>query len=71
MDSKDFLCLFFVFVFFFFFLLFLGLLLQHMEVPRLGVESELQPPAYTGATATLDPSLSLQPTPQLMATPDR
>ena len=27
-----------------------------MEVPRLGVESELQPPAYTVATATRDPS---------------
>ena len=28
----------------------------HMEVPRLGVESELQLPAYTTATATQDPS---------------
>ena len=27
-----------------------------MEVPRLGVESELQLPAYTEATATPDPS---------------
>ena len=27
-----------------------------MEVPRLGVESELQLPAYTTATATRDPS---------------
>ena len=27
-----------------------------MEVPRLGVESELQPPVYTTATATQDPS---------------
>ena len=26
----------------------------HMEVPRLGVESELQPLAYTTATATTD-----------------
>ena len=25
-----------------------------MEVPRLGVELELQPPAYTSATATQD-----------------
>ena len=33
-----------------------GALLQHMEVPRLGVESELQLPAYTTATATPDPS---------------
>ena len=28
-----------------------------MEVPRLGVGSELQLPAYTTATAALDPSL--------------
>ena len=32
-------------VFFFFFLVFLGPHLRHMEVPRLGVESELQLPA--------------------------
>ena len=32
--------------------------LRHMEVPRLGVESELQLPAYTTATATPDPSRS-------------
>ena len=30
--------------------------LQHMEVSGLGVESELQLPAYTIATATSDPS---------------
>ena len=36
---------------------FLGLHLWHMEVPRLGVESELQLPAYTAATATPDLSL--------------
>ena len=35
-------------------LVFLGLHLQHVEVPRLGVELELQPPAYD--TATPDPS---------------
>ena len=28
--------------------------MQHMEVPRLGVESELQLPASTTATATPD-----------------
>ena len=38
-----------------FFLSFLGLHLQHMEVPRLGVELELQPKAYTTVTATRDP----------------
>ena len=32
-------------------LVFLGLHLRHTKVPRLGVESELQPPAYTTATA--------------------
>ena len=35
---------------------FLGPHSWHMEVPRLGVESELLLPAYTTATATLDPS---------------
>ena len=30
--------------------------LQHMEVPRLGVELELQPPAYARATTTWDSS---------------
>ena len=33
---------------------FLGLYLQHMEVPRLGVESEPQLLAYTTAIATPD-----------------
>ena len=44
----------------FFFLLsfvFLGSHLWHMEVPRLEVESELLPLAYTTATATPDPGL--------------
>ena len=43
-------------LFFFFCFCFLGPHLQHMEVPRLGVELELQPLAYTTATATRDPS---------------
>jgi len=46
-------------VFFFFFpfvFVFLGSHFRHMEVPRLGVESELQLPAYTTAMATPDPS---------------
>ena len=38
------------------FVCFLGLHLQHMEVPRLGAESELQLLAYTTARAMLDPS---------------
>ena len=40
------------FFFFFFFFGFLGPHPWHMEIPRLGVELELQPPAYTIATAT-------------------
>ena len=42
----------------FFFFFFLGPHQWHMEVPRLGVKSELQLPAYTTvtATATRDPS---------------
>ena len=38
----------------FFFLVFLGLHQRRREVPRLGVESELQLPAYTIVTATRD-----------------
>ena len=42
-----------------------------MEVPRLGVTSELQGRAYTTATATPDPSHVCDlHTPQLMAMPD-
>ena len=46
-------------LFFFFFVVFLGLHPQHMEVPWLGVKSELQLPAYTIATAIPDLSHSL------------
>ena len=35
-----------------FFFFFLGPNPKHMEVPNLGVEPELQPPAYTTATET-------------------
>ena len=45
-----------VLFFFFFFFVFLGLHPLHMKAPRLGVELELQPPAYTTATATWEPS---------------
>ena len=37
-------------------IVFLGPRPQHMKVPRLGVKSELQLPAYAIATATPDPS---------------
>ena len=40
----------------FFFFSFLLLHLQHLEIPRPGVESELQLQAYTTVTVTLDPS---------------
>ena len=40
---------------FYFFFLFSGSLVWHMEVPRLGVKSLLQLPAYVTATATWDP----------------
>ena len=48
------LSMFFCFFFVFFFLLFKAT--QHMEVPRLGVQSELQLLACATATATPDPS---------------
>ena len=35
---------------------FLGPLPRHMEGPRLGLQSELKPPAYATATATPDPN---------------
>ena len=50
---------------------FLGPHLQHMEVPRLGVESELRMPAFTTAidsSARSEPCV--QPTLQLTATLD-
>ena len=46
---------------FFFFFHFLGLHPQHMEVPRPGVETEMQPPAYTAAIATWGSKPHLQP----------
>ena len=42
----------FLVLFIYFFLVFLGLHPQHMDRPRLGVQSELQPPAYARAIAT-------------------
>ena len=46
----------FLFVVVVFAFCFLGLHPRHMEVPRLGVELELQLPAHTTATAAWDPS---------------
>ena len=47
---------FFIFIFIFIYLFFQWPHLQHMEVPRFWVKSELQLPAYTTAIATRDPS---------------
>ena len=47
-------CFYFIFINLFF--CFLGLYLWHMEVPRLGVQSELQLLAYAIATVIWDPS---------------
>ena len=43
---------FFIFIFLFF--VFLGLHPQHMEIPRLGVQSDLQLPAYITVTTMWD-----------------
>ena len=43
------------------YLVFLGPYPGHTEVPRLGVQSELQLPAYTTVTATQDRSLVCNP----------
>ena len=45
----------------FFFLLFRATPVRHMELPRAGVEMELQLLAYTTATATPDPSYFYDP----------
>ena len=50
------------FHFFFFFFFFLRLHQWHMEVPRLGGQSELELPAYTTATAMRDPNFVIYTT---------
>ena len=47
----------YIYIYIFWSFVFLGLHLRHMEVPRLGVQSELKPLANTTATATQDLSL--------------
>ena len=47
---------FFIFICLFIYFCWLGPHLQHMEVPRLGVEWELQLPATATATAMPEPS---------------
>ena len=55
---------------FFLSFVFLGPHSWHTEVPRLGVQSELQLPAYTTATAMPDLSIICNLHHKLMATPD-
>ena len=62
-----------IFVYFlllFYFFVFLGPHLWHMEVPRLGVELELQLLNSATATATLDPSCISDLRHSLWAIPD-
>ena len=54
----------------FFFLFFLQLHPRHMDIPRLGVESKLQPPAYITATSNARSEQHLQATSRLRAMPD-
>ena len=56
-------------LFIYLFSFFLGPHLQHVEVPGLGIELELQQLAYTKATATPDLDCLL-PIPQFAATLD-
>ena len=51
-------------------LLFLGPLPRHMEVPRLGVESEAVATGLRQSHSNAGSEPRLRPTPQLMATPD-
>jgi len=61
----------FLFLFILFYFIFLGLPPWHKEIPRLGVESVLELPAYATATATPDPSQPhLGPTPEFTVMPD-
>ena len=48
------LCCILLYYFIILFFVFLGLHVQHMEVPRLGAESELQRPTYATVTAMQD-----------------
>ena len=59
--------LYFVFLFLF---VFLGPHLRHMEVPRLGVQWELQLPVYATAIAMQDQRHVCDLHQQLTATPD-
>ena len=55
---------------FFLSFVFLGLHMQHMEIPRLGVESELQAASRHHSHSNMGSKPRLRTTPQLMATPD-
>ena len=51
---SSFLALKIILLFIYLFIIFLGPYLRHMEVPRLGIESELLLPAYARASAMPD-----------------
>ena len=54
--ERFFFSVFSFFLFFFFFIFFKGLHQQHLGIPSVGVESELQLLAYATVTATQDPN---------------
>ena len=58
------------YLFIYLFTVFLRPHLQHMEVPRPGVETDLQLPAYITTTAKPDPSHICKAAPKLMTMPD-
>ena len=60
-SEKQVIHLFYLFLFYFCIFVFSGPHPWHMEVPRLGVQSELQRPVYATATAMWDPSLVYNP----------
>ena len=48
--------LIYILIYYYYYFCFLELCMQHVKAPRPGVESELQLPAYTTATAIQNPS---------------
>ena len=66
---SSFILFYFILFYFILFFVILGLQLKHMEVPRLGVKSELQLLASTTATVMQDLSCVCDLTPQFTSTP--
>ena len=63
-------CPWILFFFFFFFFVFLGPHWWHMEVPRLGVQSELTDASHSHSHSNTGSELCLRPIPQLTALSD-